>query len=123
MRYSVKEFESLAARALDSLPAWIHEHMQNVAVLIQDWPTAEQLRRVRVGPGRTLLGLYEGIPLIKRGRGYLLVPPDRIILFQGPLEQIAPDQAALEQAIRRTIIHEFAHHFGISDAHLDELVI
>lgn len=121
MRYNPVEFESLVARALDDLPDWVHAQMQNLVILVQAWPTAEQISMSRIGPGKTLLGLYEGIPLTKRSRGYQLIPPDRITLFQGPLERTAPDEVTLQRAVRRTVVHEIAHHFGISDARLNEL--
>ncbi|MHB9031538.1 MAG: metallopeptidase family protein [Anaerolineae bacterium] len=121
MRYSEAAFESIVARALDNLPDWIRERMDNVAVLTQPWPTRAQLEHSHIDRNQLLLGLYEGIPLTKRGRGYQLTPPDRITLFQGPLEIVTPDESSLERAVRRTVIHEVAHHFGISDERLEEL--
>jgi predicted Zn-dependent protease with MMP-like domain len=115
------KFEELVAQALDSLPEWVREHLDNVEVLTASWPSPSQLATAGIGRGALLLGLYEGVPLTKRGRGYNLVPPDRITLFQGPLELQALDDKSLIQAIRRTIIHEIAHHFGFSEEHLDKL--
>jgi len=121
MRVDPATFEELVALAVDELPDWVHERLENVAILVQPWPTGEQLRSARVGQGRTLLGLYEGIPLTHRGRGSGLTPPDRITLFQRPLESLAHDEQTLVARIRQTIVHEVAHHFGISDEHLREL--
>jgi len=121
VRLDARRFEELVVQALDSLPQWVREHMDNVEVLVTSWPSPGQLAAARVGHNTLLLGLYEGVPLTKRGRGYNLVPPDRITLFQGPLELQAHDDTTLIQVIRRTIIHEIAHHFGFSEEHLDEL--
>lgn len=119
MRLSAARFEELVAQALDELPDWVHARMDNVAVVTAPWPTAAQLRDA--GRGQMLLGLYEGIPLTRRGSGYFLVPPDRITLFQGPLERLAADEASLVELIRRTVVHEIAHHFGFSEAEIQEL--
>lgn len=114
-------FEGLVAEAVNALPEWVREQMDNVEITIAPWPSAAQLRSVNVRGGETLLGLYEGVPLTKRGRGYNLTPPDRITLFQRPLELQAGDPSHLVRIIQQTIIHEIAHHFGISDEKLDQL--
>ena len=115
-------FEELVAQALDDLPDWVRAHLDNVAVVVAPWPTAAQRRSARVQEG-LLLGLYEGVPLTQRGRGYNLIPPDRITLFQGPLELTARHRRDLLRLIRRTVIHEIAHHFGFSEAALHDLEI
>ncbi len=116
------QFEALVDEALTSLPTYFQEKMNNVAILVKIWPTRDDLERARVPPGHTLLGLYSGIPLTKRLHHYSLVPPDTITLFQGPIEAAAGGE--LEQVrgqVRHTVIHELAHHFGISDERLREL--
>ncbi len=118
---SGSEFDRLVNEALAELPAEILEHMDNVAITIEDWPTAGQLSRAGVRHPRQLFGLYEGIPLTKRGAHYNLVPPDRIILYRGPLQAAHATLAALQEQIRRTVVHEIAHHFGISEARIREL--
>lgn len=123
MRTSSTDFENLVSQALDTLPEWVQEYMNNVMVTVEPWPNTSQLQAAEISPGKTLLGLYQGIPLTRRGRGYQLVPPDRISLFQGPLESYAHNDLALKQLIRRTIIHEIAHHFGFSEDKLRELGI
>ena len=121
MRYTSSDFERLISQALDALPEWVQEHMNNVVIIVEPWPNASQLQAAEISPGKTLLGLYQGIPLTRRGRGYQLAPPDRISLFQGPLESFADNELALKRLIRRTVIHEIAHHFGFSEAKLREL--
>ncbi len=114
-------FERLVEQAVDALPEWIGEHMENVYITTAAWPSRQQQRAARLGQGRLLLGLYEGVPLSRRGRGYHLATPDRITLFQRPLEIVAQSEAHLVDLIRRTIIHEIAHHFGFSEEELARL--
>ena len=95
--------------------------MDNVDVEVQDWPSSSQLSGARVPRGSTLLGLYQGIPLTKRTSGYGMVPPDRITIFQGPIERITQDDSQLVDRVREVVVHEVAHHFGISDARLSEI--
>lgn len=116
-----EHFEELVRRALDELPEAIAERVDNVDVQVEDWPSQAQLASLGLGPGRTLLGLYQGVPLTRRNSAYGMVPPDRITIFQGPLERHSRDDDDLVMRVRDTVIHEVAHHFGISDARLHEL--
>ena len=116
-----ERFEELVRLALQTLPQEIAERIDNVDVEVQDWPEPNQLASARVPRGRTLLGLYQGIPLTKRTTGYNMVPPDRIIIFQGPLERAARSDDELVGRVRDVVIHEVAHHFGISDDRLREI--
>ncbi len=118
---SREEFEALVIEVLDDLPDDIAKHLENVDVVVAWSPTREQLQRVGVTHGGTLLGLYEGVPLTERGHYYGLVLPDKITLFQGPLQQMAINVEDLRHLVRRTLLHELAHHFGISDDRLREL--
>jgi predicted Zn-dependent protease with MMP-like domain len=105
-------FPAAIQAALDSLPPELRDAMSNVEILVED-------QSVR-GPG--VLGLYEGIPLTKRGSGYNAALPDKITIFRGPLERLyGHDRALLEERIRHTVLHEVAHHFGISDERLIEI--
>ena len=114
-------FEHLVSRALARLPGEISRLMENVDVLVADQPSSDQLTAGGVLPSDTLLGLYEGVPLTERGSGYGMVLPDRITLFRRPIEERCRSERELVREIRRTIIHEVAHHFGIGDERLDEL--
>ena len=116
-----EEFQALVAEVLDDLPSEIVERMDNVAVTVAYWPSREQLARAGLRHPATLFGLYEGVPLTKRGIHYGMVPPDRITLFQGPLEASHRTQAAIREQVRRTVIHEIAHHFGIDENRIREL--
>jgi predicted Zn-dependent protease with MMP-like domain len=106
------DFERLVDEALDDLPDDISQLMTNVAVTVEDEPP----------PGQPLLGLYQGVPLGSRGPYYAGVLPDKITIYRGPLERAAGgDPERLRLAVRRTVFHEIAHHFGISDQRLVEI--
>lgn len=118
MEVSRQEFEQLVADALDSLPEQLGARMDNVAVMVEDWPSAEQLR----GVNGTLFGRYEGVALTRRSPlSYGGVTPDRIFIFRGPICEWTANQHDLVELVRTTVIHEVAHHFGISDQRLTEL--
>jgi predicted Zn-dependent protease with MMP-like domain len=113
-----ERFEELVADALDAIPEELGRWMENVAVFVEDWPSRGQLS----GRGGTLLGLYEGIDLTRRSPlSYAGVMPDRITIFRGPIMSIARSEEQLVDLVTETVIHEVAHHFGISDARLEEL--
>lgn len=107
-----ERFEELVADALDGLPDWVAERLDNVEVLIEEMPASRD---------RGLLGVYEGIPLTKRGLDYAGVVPDRITLFRRNIEAHAGDEQSLKRVIRHTVVHEIAHFFGISDERLLEI--
>ena len=118
MEVDLDTFEALVADALDQIPEELGQYMENVAVFVEDWPTPEQL----AGRRGTLLGLYQGIDLTRRSSlNYGGAMPDRITVFRAPISRIARDQVELVDIVTRTVIHEVAHHFGISDARLHEL--
>jgi predicted Zn-dependent protease with MMP-like domain len=121
MHFSEEDFERLVSQALDELPPYFVEKISNVEVLVKRWPSRRELHDAGVPPGHTLLGLYSGIPLTARTHNYGLVTPDTITLYQGPIEQAATRPKQIPAIVRHTVIHEFAHHFGISDDRLREL--
>lgn len=105
-------FEQLVSDALDELPEGVQQLMTNVAVTVDDEPP----------PGQPLLGLYQGVPWGRRGPYYAGVLPDKITIYRGPLERLARgNEQRLRSMVRRTVFHEIAHHFGISDQRLVEL--
>jgi len=111
-------FEQLVADALDQIPESLGRLMENVVVMVEDWPSPEQL----AGRRGTLLGLYQGIDLTRRSPlSYAGVMPDRITIFQGPISRLARTEEELVALVTTTVIHEVAHHFGISDERLTEL--
>jgi predicted Zn-dependent protease with MMP-like domain len=116
-----RRFEALVREALDGLPADIISLMDNIDLVVEDWPTDDELARSGVAPGHSLFGLYVGVPLTERTSGYHMVLPDKIIIYQGPIESWFRSYPEVVEQVRRTVIHEIAHHFGISDARLVEL--
>jgi predicted Zn-dependent protease with MMP-like domain len=111
-RRSPRRFEALVAEALDELPAWVQEAMDNVAVVVEGEPPDDE-------PG--LLGLYEGIARTERF-DYMGALPDRISLFRSTIEaEAGDDDEELRAVVAETVMHEIAHHFGISDERLDAL--
>ena len=113
---TAERFDELLDQALAALPAWVTARMDNVIVTAAPWPSAAQRERAR--RDGMLLGLYEGVPLSRRGRGYHLAPPDRITLFREALCWLAADEQDLVRLIQRTIAHEIGHHFGMSEEEL-----
>ena len=116
-----QEFEQLVIEALDSLPPEIARMLDNVEVTVANWPSPAVLRSVGLRPGEMLFGLYEGVPQTQRTGYYGMVLPDKITIFQGPIERIRRTPEGIREQVRRTVIHELAHHFGISDDRLREL--
>ena len=110
------EFEQLVSEALNDLPTFFKEKMDNVQLVIEDWPDQGYSRE------RLLLGLYHGVPKTKRGAGYTMILPDKITIFKGPIELVSRgNKEATKNLVIDTVQHEIAHHFGISDRRLREL--
>ena len=121
MKLPRRRFESLVARALDQIPEPIARHMSNVDVVVEDWPTREQHEELGLAPDEWLFGLYEGASLLERGITTDPILPDKITIFKGPLEAACKTEEQIADEIRRTVVHEVAHHFGIGEARLHEL--
>jgi len=110
-----EEFEALVAQALESLPEKFASKLDNVNVVVETWPTLDQLRESRVGTGMTLFGLYQGIPQTKRSH-YFGVLPDKITIFAGPImSTFGEDVTIVKEQVRKTVIHEIGHHFGMNE--------
>jgi len=116
-----ERFECLVAEAVASLPEEFRAKLENIDVVVEDWPTSGQLAKVGLGHGQTLLGLYQGVPLTRRGRHYGLVPPDKVTIFQKPIEAKCRYDTDIVREIQKVVRHEIAHHFGIGDARLKQL--
>lgn len=113
MRYSRPRFEAMVEDAWETIPESIRSEFSNLVIAVEDEPSDEQLEGAGIPPDDTLLGLYEGVPLDKRGWFYQMALPDRITLFQGPLERSAGRD--IRQAIYETLWHELAHHLGMNE--------
>jgi len=113
-----ERFEWLLTEAIEALPDEFKYRLENVDVVVQDWPSPRQLASVRVRSRFGLLGLYEGIPQTARTTSYNLVPPDKITIFQKPIEAVCRSENGIKLKIQEVIQHELAHHFGIDDRRL-----
>ena len=118
-----ERFERLVAKAVDSLPDEFRNRLENIDVVVADQPTPQQLAQLDKKRGVTLLGLYQGVPLTRRSGHYGLVAPDKVTIFQKPIEAICRNDAEIITRIQRVVQHEIAHHFGISDDRLRQLGI
>ncbi len=121
---SKPEFERLVAAALRGMPARFRQFLEqeNVIVMVERRPSRSQLLGLGMNPDvETLYGLYEGIPRTERSSNYNMALPDKITIFQDTLEESYPGQAALKEQVRRTVLHEVAHFFGIDDDELDRM--
>ena len=119
MSMSEAAFRDLVADALDSLPQDVTELMDNVEVVVEDEPPAESL--APLPRGSTLFGEYRGFPLTARGVNYEGALPDKISIFKGPIERVARTPNGIREQVRRTVIHEIGHHFGMDEDRLEEL--
>ncbi len=116
-----EQFRELVVEAISGLPEEFRDKLTNVDVVVADFPSPSQLAGARLGRRQTLLGLYQGVPLTKRGRQYGLVAPDKITIFQKPIEAKCRYEAEITAEIGRVVRHEIAHHFGIVEGRLREL--
>jgi predicted Zn-dependent protease with MMP-like domain len=121
IRLSRRRFEALVADALRGIPPDLARGLENIEVIVGDWPTPEQLAEADLGPEDVLFGLYQGTPLPARSPMLPYTLPDVITIFQGPLEEACETEEEIREEIRRTVIHEIAHYFGIDEARLAEL--
>ena len=112
-------FRRLVDRALEGLPSVFQERLQNVAVIIDDRPEPELLHDLGMDEDNLLFGLYEGLPLTEWGRDDVLRIPDRIRIFQGPIEEVCESDEEIVAEVRSTVLHEVGHHFGLSDEELE----
>jgi len=112
------EFETLVAEALDSLPEEIQAWLDNIAIVVGERPTLEQRAQAGLGPRQSLFGLYVGVPKTHRGFTYGQVVPDQIFIFRQPIEQACRTPEQIRDQVRRTVLHEIGHHFGLDEGQL-----
>lgn len=118
---SDEHFDQLITRAMDELPQRYIRGLDNVAIVYADDPTPEQKEKMHLDNNHLLLGLYEGIPMTRRGAGYTFVLPDKITLFKHQIMAVSPDENTLFEQIKRTLWHEIAHFYGLNHADMDRL--
>ncbi len=114
-------FEQFVVEALARLPAKFRERLDNVEIVVEDWPTPETMRRAGVSHPSELLGFYHGIPLTERTHHYTLTLPDKISIYRRPIEMRCRNLADMRAMVRHVLWHELAHHFGLDDERLREI--
>jgi predicted Zn-dependent protease with MMP-like domain len=117
---SYEQFNKVVSQAIDAIPPLYQEHLQNVAFIVEDYPTAEQARQLNLYPNELLFGLYEGIPLPRRG-GQAKLLPDKITIFKRPAEMVSASLAELKEHVRHTVWHEVAHYYGLDHERIHQL--
>lgn len=108
----------LVEEALARLPDYFASKLENIAVVIEDLPSAGQLRKLKIKDPHRLLGLYEGIPVTRRAMGYAGALPDRITIFQRSIEGICDGDEEIRTQVRKTVMHEIGHYFGMDEEQL-----
>ena len=121
MKLSQKEFDRIATGSIRRIPSEIRGHLDNVLISVQKRPSAKLLKEMGLSPGHSLLGVYQGVSLMKRSKVEPPLYPATIFLFQEPIEEMCDTIKEIEKQIEITVVHEIAHHFGISEGRLAEL--
>ncbi len=116
-----EQFDQLISQSMDELPEKYITGLNNVLVTYEDDPSPEQRVKLQLNCHETLFGLYEGIPLTKRGAGYNMVLPDRITLFKNPMLHISHDMVSLKAQVKHTLWHEIAHYYGLDHDRIHEI--
>jgi predicted Zn-dependent protease with MMP-like domain len=112
---NLKDFEEIVKETLDELPEKYAREIDNVGVMVEAWPNWEDYYNARIHPSALLFGLYRGIPKTKRGVYYGGVLPDKIKIFAGPILTVSKSLADAKERIKKTVLHELGHYFGLSD--------
>jgi predicted Zn-dependent protease with MMP-like domain len=122
MREMTRErFTVLVEEALREIPRGFRDAMKNVAVVVEDEPSQDLLDDLEMDPGDSLFGLYHGTPLTERDSSYGNILPDRISIYQLPIEEACEDEEDIRQCVAETVIHEFGHYFGLSEEEIEEI--
>jgi predicted Zn-dependent protease with MMP-like domain len=116
-----ERFQLLVDQALSTIPTEFRDALQNIAIVIEDAPSAAALQEVGVAPPDTLLGLYQGTPLTERAWAQGNILPDKITIFQNPIEDASGDEDDVIVAIGETLIHEIGHYFGMSEEQIETI--
>lgn len=111
---TLEEFEQLVEEAVRNLPQEFASQLDNVGIIVEDWPSEFEMNSIKAHPGTMLFGLYRGIPKTKRPSNYSALP-DKIIIYAGPILAVSKDLEDAKRRIKETVFHEIGHHFGMSD--------
>ena len=115
------EFDRYVKEAVASIPRRFRDAVANLAIVVEDEPSEDVLREMEIEPPDSLFGLYQGTPLTERTWGYGNTLPDRITLYQGPIEDASENEDDLVVCIGETLIHELGHYFGLSEEEIEEI--
>ena len=121
MKVTEEEFEELVTEAISTLPEKFRERMENIVVVIESLPSRELLMEMKIKSPYGLLGLYRGVPYTRRGIWYRNVMPDKIIIFKKPIEVRCRNKEEIKESVRRVVIHEIGHYFGLGEADLRKI--
>ncbi len=122
MEITKEEFENLVEEALEEIPEYFKKHIENLEFIVKEYPSVNELKRANIYGRGILLGLYEGVPLGKRGLGYQGVLPDRITLYMYPIiDEARRLHMPLKEKIKKVLMHEIGHYFGLSESELRNL--
>ncbi len=116
-----ERFTALVEEALRHIPQRFRDAMKNVAVVVEDEPSQDVLDDLQMEPDDALFGLYQGTPLTERASSYGNTLPDRISIYQLPIEEACEDEDDVRQCVAETVIHEFGHYFGLSEEEIQEI--
>jgi len=116
-----EQFDDLITKAMNDLPQKYIKELENVAIVMADEPTSEQVKKMKLDGRHLLLGLYEGIPLTQRGSGYNFVLPDKITIFKNSILTVTHNESELFEQIKRTLWHEIAHYYGLNHNQIDKI--
>ena len=121
MKVTEEEFEELVTEAISTLPEKFRERMENIVVVVESLPSQELLREMKIKSPYGLLGLYRGVPYTRRGIWYRNVMPDKIIIFKKPIEVRCKNKEEIKESVRKVVIHEIGHYFGLGEADLRKI--
>lgn len=114
-KLSREKFEKIVSEGIKAIPEKFLQKLDNVAIVVEPEPTPAQMRKLKIRRGWTLFGLYEGVPQAARGANYSAVLPDKITIFQKPIEEAANSEKEIKEIVKNTVWHEIAHHFGMDE--------
>ena len=113
-------FEGLVADAVEGLPEEFRQKLENIDIVVEEYPTPEAIKKFGLIGSESLMGYYQGVPFPARAHYYSNVMPDKITIFKGNIEKVCQSDDEIKAVVARTVRHEIAHYFGISDEHMKE---
>ena len=120
-RLNRNEFEKIVKKGIEAIPEKFLLKLENIVIIIEDKPSPDQRKKLDIRRGWTLFGLYEGVSQLERGANYTFVLPDKITIFQKPIEEEARDEEDLKKIVENTVWHEIAHHFGMDETRVRQV--